>query len=146
MRYRVLDLPAGKVAAFTPLPTRAPVPSSYGLVRIVGAPGTFPVDAPNPTESLPTISAQHGVNSARPGDVSPDVFFPPLYIALADNQGPADDAGLGMRRRRLAELPVPARRFTRIPQSDSLVVAKGGRTAQPWPRAFQRFPTNASGA
>lgn len=142
MRYTVLDVPPSKVGAFAPLPAGNPVGSSYGLVAVYGAPGTLPVDAPNPDRSLPTVSARHGIDSARPSDVAPDVFFPILYVALADNQGPAADAGIGMWRRRFNELPIPARNPTRIPTSDSLVTKKGGRLTQAWPRAFQRFPTD----
>ena len=141
MRYTVPDLPPSKAGAFMPLPTTDGEPSSYGLVEVWGAPGTLGVEAPNPDGSLPTVSAQRGVNSSRPSDLAPDVFFPILYVASTRNQGPEADGGIGMARRRFCELPVPAVNPTRIPTSDTLVTRKGSRTTQAWPRAFQRFPT-----
>jgi len=124
-----------------PIPTRDGEPATYGLVEVIGAPGTLGVEAPNPDGSLPTVSSQRGVNSSRPSDLAPDVFFPILYVASANNQGPAADGGIGMWRRRHNELPIPAVNPTRIPTSDTLVTTKGSRTTQAWPRAFQRFPT-----
>lgn len=142
IRYTVSDLPPSKVAAFTPLPTMDGEGASFGLVSVIGTPGTQPVPAPNPMDDLPSVSGRKGVNSARPSDVAPaDVFLPILYVAETTNQGPQADGGLGMWRRRFCELPIPALNPTRIPTSDTLVTAKGTRTTQAWPRAFQRFPT-----
>lgn len=141
MRYQTLDLPPSKAAGFMPIPAATNTAAGWGLVHILGAPGTLEVEAPSPDGSLPTISARAGRDSARPSDVSPDVAFPSIYVALATNMGPAADAGIGMWRRRFNELPVPALNPTRVATSDSLVTTKGSRVSQAWPRAFQRFPT-----
>lgn len=143
MRYRTSDLPPNGVGAFMPIPADSPVESSYGLVKIAGAPGTFAIAVPDPDESLPPISAQGGVNSARPSDAAPDFILPSVYVAYADNMGPAADAGLGLARRRFTELPVPAINPTRIPSTAGQYnpPTLGGRRTLAWPRSFQRFPT-----
>ena len=143
MRYEVLDLPPGKVAAFTPIPTTDNEPATFADLAVFGAPGTLPVPAPNPGESMPSLSSQpHGKNSAQGSDIAPDVFLPNLFLALVTRRmGPTGDAGIGMARRRRNELPVPALNPTRVPTSDSFVTSKGGRSSMAWPRAFQRFPT-----
>lgn len=143
MRYRVNDLPARGLGAFTPIPTTSPAASSQGLLRVTGAPGTDAVPAPDPA-ALPSLTARGGVNSAQGSAVTPDVIFPSIYVASADNLGPEHDAGIGMWRRRFCELPMPALNPGRVP-----VVAMGspkvaGRAAIAWPRAFQRFPNRPS--
>jgi len=141
MRYRVDDLPTVAVGAFTPIPAGTQTAANYGLVDVLGSPGTTPIPGPSPDGSLPTVSARSGVNSARPSDVSPDTWFPTLYQASPNNQGPSADLGLGMWRRRFCELPIPAGNPTHLPTAVVLQVNKGSRVTQPWPRPFQRFPT-----
>lgn len=145
MRYRVNDLPARGLGAFTPLPTTSPAASSQGLLRVTGAPGNEPVDAPDPA-ALPSLTAQGGVNSAQGSAVSPDVIFPAIYVAFVDNLGPEADAGIGMWRRRFCELPMPAVNPGRIPVVAFQAPKVAGRSAIAWPRAFQRFPNRKSTA
>lgn len=142
--YRVEDLPPGKAGAFMPVPGVTKNGATWGLVDVWGAPGTLGVPAPSPDGPLPALSsAGPGPNSGRGSDQSPDVIFPILYVASPANMGPAKDARLGMTRRRRCELPVPAGNPTRLAQSQTLVTKKGGRVTQPWPQAFQRYPTQA---
>lgn len=141
IRYRTPDLPPEGVGAFMPIPAITPASSSFGLVEVSGAPGTEPTPAPAPQRNyLPSLSAQGGVNSAQRSEVAPDVMLFSVYVAYADNQGPAADAGIGMMRRRLAELPLPAINPVRLPATAMRTPNIAGRRAMAWPRAFQRFP------
>ena len=141
IRYRVLDVPNVGAAAFTPLPARNPVASSYGLVHIKGAPGTEPVPAPPPA-AIPSLSAagKGGMVSAQGSTVSPDTILPAIYVPLANNMGPAADTGLGMARRRLNELPVRAVDPGRLPVPVWQKFPAGGKQL-PQPRAFVRWPS-----
>lgn len=147
MRYRTSDLPAAGVGAFMPLPTLGPAASSWGKVVRAGMPGTTPMPSPTPGW-LPSLTARGGVNSAQGHSVSPDVFAPSVYVAYANGQGPTDDAGLGMARRRLNELPVPAQNPLRNPNVSGVYQPAriGGRAQVPWPRVFQRFPNFRGGS
>lgn len=145
LRYRTNDLPAQGVGAFMPIPAAGPVASSYGLVGIAGAPGDVAVPTGDPLDGLPSLTASGGVNSAQSSAVSPDVFFPSVYIPSARYMGPEADAGLGMTRRRFAELPVPAVDPTRIPTNAAAQPGRlGGRSQVGWPRSFQRFPNRGA--
>jgi hypothetical protein len=143
MRYRVNDLPVRGLGAFTPLPTTSPAASSQGLLRVIGAPGTDPVDAPDPA-ALPSLTAAGGVNSAQGSTVSPDLIFPAIYVAAADNCGPEADVGIGMWRRRFCELPMPALNPGRVPVNAFQPPKVAGRRQIGWPRAFQRFPNRTT--
>ena len=147
MRYRVSDLPPVAVGAFTPIPTTTPAASSYGLVEVYGAPGTLPVPSPSPQHVgyLPALTRRNPPDTAQDSDCAPDYILPAIYIPSAQHMGPSADAGLGMARRRLNELPVPAVDPTRIPEVAQTVPPVGGRRAMAWPRAFQRFPNRTSG-
>lgn len=144
MRYRVLDLPARGLSAFTPIPTTSPAASSQGLLRVTGAPGNVAVDSPGPA-AVPSLTAQPaGVNTAQGSSVSPNLIFPAIYVGSADNLGPEQDGGIGMWRRRFCELPMPAINPSRIPVVAFQAPKVAGRKATAWPRAFQRFPNRAS--
>lgn len=141
MRYRVDDLPAKGVGAFTPIPTTNPAASSWGLVAVAGAPGTMPVDAPKPQRTwLPSLTRRGAPDTAQRSDVAPDLAFPAVYVASVANMGPAADLGLGMYARRLNPLPVPALDPTRVAVPAQSAPRVGGRGALPWPRTFQRYP------
>lgn len=141
IRYRVMDVPNVGAGAFMPLPARNPVASSYGLVHIKGSPGTEPVPSPRPAATpSQTARPQGTVNSAAGSDVSPDVIFPAIYIALADNMGPAADTGIGMARRRLNELPIRAVDPGRRPVPVWMKFPAGGKQL-PQPRGFVRWPS-----
>lgn len=143
IRYRVSDLPTVGTGAFTPLASTNPLASSHGLVRIEAAWGTSAVAAPKPA-ALPAVTARgiaDGNASARAEDVTPDFILPAIAIPYADNMGPEMDTGIGMARRRLCEIPVPAVDPTRVPTVAQGARKTGGRAALPWPRAFQRWPS-----
>ena len=141
VRYRVDDVPNVGAGAFMPTPGRNPVASSYGLVHVMGAPGTKPVPSPRPAATPSNTARPQGtVNSAAGSDVSPDVIFPAIYIPLTDNMGPAADIGLGMARRRLNELPIRAVDPLRKPVPVFQKYPAGGKQL-PQPRAFVRWPS-----
>lgn len=146
VRYRVFDVPAMGAGAFMPTPSTNAPASSWGLVLVDGAPGTEPVPAPSPQSAyLPSLTARGGVDSAQGSMVSPDVILPSVYVARADNMGPAADAGIGMRTRRLAPMPVPSFSYPRIPIPAQTPARIGGRRTMVWPRSFQRFaPTTVA--
>src|SRR5438445_6043920 len=104
MRYRVLDLPIKGLGAFTPLPGRNPIASSWALVRTTAQLGRLPISSPHPA-ATPDISFDP---KTTPSNVAPDVITRDCYITYADNMGPSADAGFGMATRRLTPLPVPA--------------------------------------
>lgn len=140
MRYRVLDLPAKGVGAFLPTPSTNAAASSGGLTHVHGSPGTDPIPSPAPQRGyLPSLTARGGVDSAQGSMVAPDVILPSVYVASAANMGPAADAGVGMRMRRLNPLPIPAFSYPRIPVPTFTPARFGGRSTMPWPRSFQRY-------
>jgi hypothetical protein len=138
MRYRVLDLPARGLGAFTPTMPTNPIASSWGLVKVTGAPGTEPQPATGPTRVwAPPISADKATQGSN---VAPDMWLYDKYVAYANNMGPAADAGVGMAERRLTPLPVPAVNYVRVPGQALRTPKIAGRASMAWPRAFQRFP------
>jgi len=143
-RYRVDDLPPSKVGAFMPIPTTTARSSAWGLVDVVGAPGTvaIPLGDSQAAYGVPSGCHAPGKNSGRGSDQMPqNVFFPVLYWASAKNMGNQGAHRIGMARRHRNELPVPAVSFTFVQRAAKIIVAKGSRFTQPWPRAFQRYPT-----
>jgi hypothetical protein len=137
MRYRVYDLPINGHGAFTPTLNLKAESSSWGLVKRTGAPGTMPIPAPSPTRLwAPPISAQAETQSSN---CSPDVRLPDIYIAYADNMGPS--VHVNMAARRQTPIPIPAVSWINTALTAMQGVKVGGRIAQAWPRAFQRFPT-----
>lgn len=136
-RYRVLDLPVVGAGAYLPTAAINPVASSYGLVHVYGAPGTLPVPVSKP-ESVwaPPTSAD---KMTQPSWCAPDVILPSIYIASAENMGPSQHFGMAMRRH--TPLPVPAVTWISLAKRAMVMRKVGGRRSIPWPRAFQRFPT-----
>jgi len=135
MRYRVQDLPVVGLGAFAPLPTTNPVASSFGTVKRTSTLGLVPVH--DGTVAIPTISFDPKTQSSN---CAPDVTLPSIYVAYADNMGPAADAGIGMAMRRLAPLPIPATRIIYSARSAMLGKKVAGRRQVGQPRGFQRFP------
>ena len=134
-RYRVYDLPIVGAGAFTPLPTRNPIASSWGLVHLTGSPGTMPIPRPKRNSLIP-ISADPKTQSTN---CSPDVGFPDIYIPYADNMGPSQHFGMAARRQ--TPIPVPAVSWINTALNAMSGNKIGGRTAMAWPRAFQRWST-----
>lgn len=137
MRYRVLDLPAVGVGAFTPLPAVNPVASSFGLVHVYGAPGNEPVTVPAPERSWAPQRSQLSPE-LQPSNVSPDLIAPSVYLASTVNMGPSNFFGMEMRRR--TPLPIPARTWKAVVRQAIRGAKIGGRGVVDNPRAFQRFP------
>jgi hypothetical protein len=139
IRYRTLDLPPVGASAFTPVPAKNPVASSYGLVIVSGAPGTMQVASPDSAAMPDSLTVQQGPNvSAMSHTVTPDYIFPSVYIASARHMGPAEDTGIGMTLRRLCPLPMPAVDPGRHPVPVMMQFPVGANPL-PWPRAFQRW-------
>lgn len=135
MRYRVLDLPVKGTGAFLPTMPRNPIASSWGLVKLSGAPGTMPIPRPK-AAAVPPISAVRETQSTY---VSPDVGLPDIYIPYPDNMGPSQH--VNMAGRRLTPIPVPAVSWINTAMNAMTGSKIGGRAAMAWPRAFQRWPT-----
>lgn len=137
MRYRVLDLPAVGVGAFTPVPAVNPIASSNGLVHVFGAPGNMPVPAPSPERSWAPLLSQASPE-LQPSNVSPDVITPCIYLASTDNMGPSQHIGMALRRR--APIPIPAVSWRAVVRTAFRGAKIGGRGVVDNPRAFQRYP------
>lgn len=135
IRYKVLDLPVVGTSAFTPIPFRNPIASSWGEVVEYGAPGTLPIPRPK-AAAVPPISAIRETQSTY---VAPDYGLPDIYIPFADNMGPSQH--VNMAGRRLTPLPVPAVSWINTALVSFQTSKIGGRLAMAWPRAFQRWPT-----
>lgn len=137
MRYRVLDLPAKGVGAFTPLPTTNPVASSQGLVHIAGSPGTLPVPVLSPREQwgAPFLSVDP---ATQPSNVSPNVIAPSIYIPSVMNMGPSQHFGMALRR--FNPVPIPALSWISAAKRAMRSRRIGGRSVVDNPRAFQRYP------
>src|SRR5260221_5526167 len=115
MRYRVDDLPGIGAGAFTPVPSTNPIASSFGLVHVTASWGTDANVAPAPP-AIPALTARgKSPNTAQSSDVSPDAMLPAGAIPSTANMGPERGAArIGMMRRRLNELPMPALDATRL--------------------------------
>lgn len=135
MRYSVLDLPVKGLGAFTPTMARNPIASSFGEVHRYGAPGTMPISRPK-AAAIPPISA---IRETQTTYVAPDVGLPDIYIAYADNMGPAQHFGMAARRQ--TPIPVPAVSWLNAAITAMKGNKIGGRAVMAWPRAFQRWPT-----
>ena len=135
MRYRVMDLPVKGAGAFTPTMPRNPIASSWGLVKLSGAPGTMPIPRPKAV-AIPPISAIRETQSTY---CSPDVGLPDIYTPYPDNMGPSEHVGMAARRQ--TPIPVPAVSWINAAVSAMRGNKIGGRAAMAWPRAFQRWPT-----
>lgn len=121
-RYFVMGVPPdARGTAFTPSLTISPAASSNRAVRIDGQPGTMAVPAPKPS-ALPPISA---TRSTQRSWVVPDVIFPAIYIARADNMQPP------VSRFRDNQLPVPAVDLYKFPRNPSYGAPWAGRLADP---------------
>lgn len=140
IRYRCQDLPTVGHGAFTPIATTNAPASSYGLVKITALLGLKPIPSPKPT-AVPPISA---IDQTQSSYVAPDYILRDQYVAYADNMGPAADAGIGMARRRLTPIPVPALSWINTALNAMAGSKIGGRGVTAWPRAFQRWPTIGS--
>jgi len=137
IRYRVLDLPVQGLGAFTPTASPNPIASSWGLVRVAGAPGTLPIPVHNPMKvwgvPISRDPKTQGSNN------SPDVWLPDKYVPYATNMGPSQHFGMALRRH--TPMPVPAVSWISAAKRAMIRPKIGGRAAMNWPRAFQRFPT-----
>lgn len=141
--YRVQDLPTQGAGAFCPTQGVVPLASSWGLVHLVGSPGTAAIPVDSPTEVwAPTPGGRgSGLGHLQGSNNSPNVIRPDKYIPSAANMGPQADADLNLRIIHRNPIPVPAVGATRIPRNAMSTPKVGGRSAPSWPRAFQRWPS-----
>ena len=137
MAYVVMQVPPGKMSAFTPTMVHGGMAVTGGLQHRYGAPGTDLVEVSSP--ELPVMSFDprtSGSNNA------PDEIAPDLYVAGTANMGPfaAESAGhVGLRE----ELPVPALAYgyvagSAIPAGRRAKI--GGVSTVPNPRVVPQWP------
>lgn len=132
--YRVNDLPIKGASAFTPLPPRNPIASSWGLVRVRSSVGTTFYHTSSPTRQyLPPNSASL---LSQDSNCAPDLKSDNSYTTTAENMGPP------VPTRIHNDLPVPATAWINSPRKAMIGRKMGTRVAMPWPRAFQRWPTS----
>jgi len=122
--------------AFAPLPAMIPSASSAGVVRTVGHPGNLAVAAPPP--GVVNVGVDPRTN---PSACAPNVIFPDVYVAHADNMAPPVPIRLETN-----VMPLPIQAPVRVPRQATYKVRLGGRTATSWPRRLIRWPTYGGGS
>lgn len=140
MKYVTNDVPAGNASAFMPSPAIASAKSTkYGMVRISGNPGAYPIPSPKPS-ALPDGPL---MRSAQPSYNSPDVFYPSIYWTSVLDFHPADNT---VRVFSTNELPIPAVRTNRVPGVAFRRARYGGLKQVTWPPAPQAWQNINAGA
>lgn len=123
MRYFMLGPGSrdGHGAAFMPGIPVSPKASSNRAVRITGQPGTAPIDVHKPKAIPPTAMVRTNQGSY----LSPDIIFPAIYIAHADNM----HAPVSLFRDN--QMPVPAVDMYNFPRNSSYGAPFAGRVPSP---------------
>lgn len=132
-----MEVPPGKMSAFTPTMSRGGMAVTGGLQHRYGAPGTDLVEVGNP--ELPVMSFDPRTNGSNN---APDEIAPDLYLAGTANMGPfapESAAHIGLRE----EMPVPSLAYSyqagpAIPQGRRAKI--GGIHTVPNPRVVPQWP------
>ena len=136
-RYiRTEQAPIMGPGAFSPLPAMIPSASSGGVVRTEGYPGNLAVAAGPP--GVVNVGMDPLTN---PSACAPNMIFPDIYIAHADNMAPPVPISLTTN-----VMPVPAPDPVRVPRQSTHKARLGGRTATSWPRKLVKWPTIGGGS
>lgn len=106
--YRVEGVPPRAMAACMPVPAQNPVASSFGLVKVFGAPGTLRVHSPRPqsTRGFGTLGVPNStvpVDYPQPSGHAPDFILPSIYVAA-----PTPNYGREYGNPGPNDIPVPA--------------------------------------
>lgn len=149
--YVVPDLPTRGAEAFTPAPPPITTPaelSSWGLVRVDGAPGSLAIPSPNPPTTnnvRPSADARTQPGNVSPGEVTRaplpvpwQAWKPSIYVPGTNAMGPQRGA-LGISVRHHEDMPVPALKIqpVALPVQRTPPLTYGRVT--PSPRVFPRF-------
>lgn len=141
MKYAVNDIPAANASAFMPVMNAAVSAKAamWGMVRISGNPGAYPVSSPKPASIPPGPLPR----SAQPSYNAPDAIYPSQYYTTITNFGPASD---GIRYVSTNEVPLPAVRVQRLAGVAARRPRYGGLRQITWPPAPQSWQNvNAGG-
>jgi hypothetical protein len=136
VKYTVNDVPA--CGAFMPVLSAvvSPKASTYGLVKIVGQPGTQAIQSPKPS-ALPDGPL---MRSAQPSYNSPDVIYPAIYYTRITDMGPP------VRWVSTNEVPIPSKNIIRKPGVAYRPARYGGLKQVSWPPAPQVWQNVNQGA
>lgn len=150
--YVVPDLPSRGAEAFLPQPPPIATPaalSSWGLVHVVGAPGTVAYPSPNPPTTnnvRPSADPLTQPGNVGPGEVARaplpgmpwQTWAPSIYVASTAHMGPQEGAA-GVRVQHYEDMPVPATKIqpVALPVQRTPTMTYGRVT--PSPRVFPRF-------
>lgn len=130
-------VPAWLRSALLPIPAAAsPKASSYGLVDIVGAPGTRAVPAPRPA-AIPETAANWRANQGS--YAAPPIMFPSIYYVASVNRPPVPV-------RSHTPMPVPARSVRSLAGIAQRMRRVGGQSQIGQPAALQTWPQWKPGA
>ena len=137
-RYiRTEQAPIMGPGAFSPLPAIIPSASSGGVVRTEGHPGNLAIALPHPGVGV-NVGQDPRTN---PSNVAPDLIYPDIYVAHADNMAPPVPISLEAN-----VMPMPTPDPVRVPRQSTHKARLGGRTATSWPRKLVRWPTYGGGS
>lgn len=133
MRYVMQDprAPGRPVGALMPQPAIQPSASTNGLMHLVGHPGDRAIPSPRPAALPPTAA---GTRSNQPSYASPDVMYPSIYYAKADNC----HAPVSLLRDN--QMPVPAMHIYNMPRVSMRMRRVGGQSQVAQPAVRQTWP------
>lgn len=133
MRYTIQDPgggPPGRAGALMPVPAVDPAASTGGLVRLVGMPGNTAIAAPKPAALVPISQ----MRETQPSYCAPDVMYPSVYYALADNMHPP------VALLRTNPMPVPAVTPYQLAGIAQRMRRVGGQSQVGQPQVAQTWP------
>ena len=136
-RYiRTLEVPIRGAGAFAPMPAQIGSAATAGVIRTEGHPGNMAVPAPPP--GVVNVGLDPRTN---PSACAPNVIYPDIYVAHADNMAPPVPISLEAN-----VMPVYAPQPVRVPRQTTHKARLGGRTATSWPRNLIKWPTIGGGS
>ena len=138
---RTLEVPTNRgTGAFAVVPAASSTASFYGQNLTTGCPGTVPVASPQP----PSLNdGELGGPFNQPSNVSPNVFFPSIYVAHANSTMHFPGSILQSVDH---VVPVPAIQPAKVVMQFMHRWRIGGRTVTTSVRPFTQWPNYSGGS